>query len=105
MFSNQNLGINKLEKWDIAFVTEKLKKSSLELDELELKKYFSLDNVILGLFKILNKLYGLSFNINNKIEENAKSVRAYEVYDQIIILNLCYIWIYIQEQVKEVEHG
>ena len=82
LFSNQNLGINKLEKWDIAFVTEKLKKSSLELDELELKKYFSLDNVILGLFKILNKLYGLSFNINNKIEVYAKSVRAYEVYDR-----------------------
>ena len=82
LFSKQNLGIQKLEKCDIAFVTEKFKKSSLNLDELELKKYFSLNNVLLGLFKILNKLYGLTFKLNDRIDVYAKSVRAYEVYDR-----------------------
>ena len=82
LFSKQNLAINRLEKWDIAFATEKLKKSSLDLDELELKKYFSLNNVLLGLFKILDKLYGLTFKLNDKIDVYAKSVKAYEVYDR-----------------------
>ena len=80
-FSKENLGINKLEKWDIVFVTEKFKKSFLKIDELELKKYFSLDKVLLGLFNILGRLYGLSFLVNNEIDVYAKSVLVYEVYD------------------------
>ena len=81
-FSKQNLDINKLEKWDVEFATERLKKSYLNLDDLELKKYFPLNNVLLGLFKILKKLYGLSFKKNNEIDVYAKSVLIYEVYDR-----------------------
>ena len=82
VFSKKNLGINNLEKWDLAYATEKLKKSYLELDELELKKYFSLNKVLLGLFKILEKLYGIYFIENNKIDVYSKLVKTYEVYDR-----------------------
>ena len=82
MFSKLELGINNLEKWDIAYVTEKIKKASIDFDDLELKKYFSLDYVIEGLFKILNRLYGLSFKENNQIDVYSKLVKTYEVYDR-----------------------
>ena len=81
-FAKKNLGIYHLEKWDIAYVTEKYKKSLLKIDELELKKYFSLDKVLSGLFKIINKLYGLSFILNNEIDRYTESVIVYEIYDE-----------------------
>ena len=82
LFSKQNLGIDVIEKWDVAFATEKLKKTYLKIDELEIKKYFSLNNVIEGLFEIINKLYGLEFKVNNEIDVYSNEVKVYEIYDR-----------------------
>ena len=41
-FASQNLGLNTLEKWDTAYVSEKLKQAKLELDEQQLKPYLPL---------------------------------------------------------------
>ena len=38
----KQLNLKKLEKWDIAFVSEKMKKAQLDLDEQELKPFFFL---------------------------------------------------------------
>ena len=68
-----------IQKWDTAFLTEKLKQEQLELDEQKLKPYFELNNVIGGLFKIVTTLYGLQFEKTATVEGYHKDVQCYKV--------------------------
>ena len=81
-FAKERLGIDTIEKWDIAYVSEKLKKETLDLDEQLLKSYFSLDNVLDGLFTIVKKLYGLSFILTKEIDTYHDEVNVYEVHKE-----------------------
>ena len=81
-FALLNLGLNNLEKWDTAFVSEKLKQALLELDEQEIKPYFPLEKVKTGVFEIANKLYGLHFKKNSVLEGYHCDVEVYEVFNR-----------------------
>ena len=67
-YAKKNLNLDQIEKWDTAYVSEKLKQRQLDLDEQLLKPYFPLEKVKLGLFEIIGKLYGLSFKKNKDIQ-------------------------------------
>ena len=71
-----------LEKWDFAYYSELLKKEKYALDEEELRPYFSLENVISGVFATASRLFGLSFVANSEIQVYHPEVTAYEVYDR-----------------------
>ena len=73
--------LNKLQKWDLAFYTEKLKQQKFDLDDNLLKPYFPLNQVIDGVFLVAQKLYGLSFEEVDDIETYHKDVKTYKVYD------------------------
>ena len=48
-----------LASWDWWYYAEKLRKQKFDLDEAEIKPYFSLDNAKKGLFYVVERLYGL----------------------------------------------
>lgn len=75
-------GIAMLEKWDFAYYSELLKKEKYAFDEEELRPYFSLDQVIEGVFTTANRLFGLTFTANPDIPVYHPEVTAYEVYDR-----------------------
>ncbi|MBW6535968.1 MAG: M3 family metallopeptidase [Mariniphaga sp.] len=56
---NREGGNFKLASWDWWYYAEKLRKQKFDLDEAELKPYFSLDNAKKGLFYVVERLYGL----------------------------------------------
>ena len=74
-------GINKIEKWDSAYYTEKIKKNKFDLDNETLKPYFELNNVLEGAFTIAEKLYGITFKETTEIDVYNKEVRTYIVSD------------------------
>ncbi|MCG8410652.1 MAG: M3 family metallopeptidase [Bacteroidales bacterium] len=69
----------KLQSWDWWYYAEKLRKQKYNLDEEELKPYFSLDNVREGIFHVSNKLYGLQFEERTDLPVYHKEVKVYEV--------------------------
>ena len=71
----------KLQSWDWWYYAEKLRKLKYDLDEEELKPYFSLDNVREGIFYVSNKLYGLQFEERTDIPIYHDEVQAFEVKD------------------------
>lgn len=75
-------GIDKLEKWDFAYYSEKLKKEKYEVDDELLRPYFKLEHVIKGVFTTANKLFGLTFIENKNIPVYHQEVTAYEVKDE-----------------------
>ena len=74
-------GIAELQKWDSAYYSEKLKQKKFDLDDERLKPYFKLENVIAGVFKIAEKLFGLEFKQVNDIDTYHQDVKTFEVYD------------------------
>ena len=80
LFARKKLNLKDLEKWDSAFVSEKLKEAELQLNEQELKPYFELDQVLNGLFEIVKKLYGIEFKENTELDVYHSEVKVFEVY-------------------------
>lgn len=81
-FAREQLQLQTLQKWDTAFVSEKLKQAQLDLEEEALKPYFPLEKVKAGLFTITEKLFGLRFEKNIDLEGYHKEVDVYEVFDK-----------------------
>ena len=50
-----------VQPYDWRYYTEKIRKERFDLDEEELKPYFSLDNVRKGVFQVTEKLYGIEY--------------------------------------------
>ncbi|GHA40805.1 peptidase M3 [Salinimicrobium marinum] len=74
-------GIDRLEKWDAAFYSEKLKQKLFDLDDEQLKPYFELENVISGVFTVSEKLYGLKFEEVFDVDKYHEEVKTYRVTD------------------------
>ena len=73
--------INRLEKWDGAYYSEKLKQKLFSLDDELLKPYFKLENVIDGAFTVANKLFDLNFEEIDTIDKYHEDVLTYKVTD------------------------
>ncbi len=69
----------KIQPWDWWYYAEIIHKEKYNLDEAELKPYFSLKNVVSGMFHVANKLYGITFNRDTTLPVYQKDVEAYEV--------------------------
>ena len=77
--ANSEGGKFKLQSWDWWYYSEKLHKQKYDLDENELKPYFSLENVRNGMFAVAGKLYGITFTKVTNLPVYQKDVETYEV--------------------------
>ncbi|MBC8767632.1 M3 family metallopeptidase [Arenibacter sp. BSSL-BM3] len=81
-FAKKMDNIDRLQKWDGAYYSEKLKQKLFDLDDEKLKPYFKLENVIAGVFKVAEKLFGLQFEEVFDIDKYHPDVKTYRIYDQ-----------------------
>lgn len=66
---------------DWRYYTEKIRKERFNLDEQELKPYFSLENVRNGVFDVTHKLWGLTYKELNNVPKYHEDVTVWEVFD------------------------
>lgn len=69
----------KIESWDWWYYAEKLRKEKFDLDENELRPYFSYENVRDGMFMVANKLYGIKFEKVTNLPTYYKEAETFEV--------------------------
>jgi len=80
-FAKELDNIDRLEKWDSGYYSEKLKQKLFSLDDEQLKPYFKLENVIEGAFTVANKLFDLNFEEIHTIDKYHEDVLTYKVTD------------------------
>ena len=71
----------KLEAYDWWYYAEKLRQTKYDLNEDEIKPYFSQEDVRQGLWYVVNKLYGLTLTPVDSISVYNKDVKTYLVND------------------------
>jgi len=70
-----------LQTWDWWYYTEKLRKEKYDLDENELRPYFSLEQVKKGAFELAHRLYGLTFVERPDLPVYHEDVETYEILE------------------------
>ena len=81
-FASERLGIERLESWDVAYASEKLKQSRFSISEQMLKPYFPAPRVIAGLFRVVGRLYGVRVERVDGVEAWHPDVSYYRVLDE-----------------------
>ncbi len=71
----------KLASWDWWYYSEKLRKEKFDIDEAEIKPYFSLDAAKKGIFYVAKNLYGLKFIKRDDLPTYHKEAEVYEVQE------------------------
>jgi len=68
-----------IEAWDWRYLAEKVRARQFDLDDAELKPYFTLDNMIGAMFDCAHRLFGLHFVEQHGLALYHPDVRAWEV--------------------------
>ena len=68
-----------VEPWNVAYYSEQLKQTRFGLSDNELRPYFPLPRVLQGLFRVVEKLFGLKIRANYGIDAWHPDVTYYEV--------------------------
>jgi oligopeptidase A len=58
-FARDELGLDTLESWDIAYASEKLRQRRYSFSDQEVKQYLPEHKVLAGLFRVVESLYGV----------------------------------------------
>ena len=72
---------SKIEPWDWAYYTEKVRMAKYALDEEQTKPYFQMENVRQGVFDLTTKLWGLKYEKLEGIPTYHADVEGFKVMD------------------------
>ncbi|SQG12016.1 M3 family metallopeptidase [Stenotrophomonas maltophilia] len=96
-FAREQLGIDGLQAWDLAFAADRLKQARYSYSEQEVKQYFTEPKVLGGLFSVIEQLYGL------RVQEDSapvwhEDVRFFRLVDaQGALVGQFYLDLYARE--------
>ena len=96
----QSIAPKTLQSFDSAYYSEILKKDQYDIDEEEYRPYFEQRSVVNGVFKFLNKLFGIRFEAIEEILWDEKAF-SYDLY----IENELKARLYLDLEARESKRG
>ena len=88
-FAKQELGMDKLEPWDLAYVSELLREKKYAYSDEEVKQYLSEDQVLTGCFAMVEQLFSVRFE-EIKAETWHKDAKVYALKENDKLLGHLY---------------
>ena len=82
LFAKETANVPRLQAWDVVYYSEKLRQKKFDISQEELRAYFSVNQVIEGLFAITEKLYGVTINQREGVQIWHKDVMFYDILNQ-----------------------
>jgi Zn-dependent oligopeptidases len=86
-------GADRIEPWDLAFLSEQLRKQQFALDNEAIRKYFPFDTVLSGMLGIFGPLFGVRFTVVPDAPVWAPGVRLVRITDSADNRTLAYIYL------------
>jgi len=86
-------GADRIEPWDLAYLTEQLRKRQFALDNEAIRKYFPFDTVLDGMLGIFGPLFGIRFCVVPDAPVWAPGVRLVRILDAADNRTLAYIYL------------
>jgi oligopeptidase A len=80
-YAADQLGLPQLEAWDVAYVSEKLREEKYAFSDQEVKQYFPEPQVLHGLFKVVETIYGVHVRASQAPVWH-KDVTFYDITDR-----------------------
>ncbi|MBC2605802.1 M3 family metallopeptidase [Pelagicoccus albus] len=73
---------DRLDPWDVAYWSEKLRIAKYDFDDEALRPYFPIDSVLNGMFRIAERIFGLRIQNHEGPEKGwHPDVKLYDLYD------------------------
>jgi len=80
-YAREKYNIDTLDAWDIAYYSEKLKQAAFRFSDEDLRPYFSVPNVLKGLFGVVQRLYELDIRPREGVTIWHDDVMFYDIYN------------------------
>ncbi|HXV11582.1 MAG TPA: M3 family metallopeptidase [Burkholderiales bacterium] len=80
-FAREALGLERLEAWDLAYASERLRLKRYAFSDQEVKQYFPETKVLPGMFQLIERLYGLRVT-PSRAPTWHPDVRFYDIADR-----------------------
>lgn len=80
-FAKESFDVKQLEAWDVAYYSEKLRELRYDISEEAIRPYFPENQVIEGLFKIVQKLFGVRIEQQLNVDVWHPDVRFYSIFE------------------------
>ncbi|MGB1271618.1 MAG: M3 family metallopeptidase, partial [Endozoicomonas sp.] len=86
-----------LEAWDIGYYAEKLRQQRYSISQEELRPWFPAERVINGMFEVVNRLYGVTFEVVEGVNTWHQDVRFFNITRQGEVIGRFYLDLYARE--------
>lgn len=80
-YARDELGLEELKPWDIAYASEKLREARHAISQEHLRPYFPAPRVIDGLFQVVERLYGVSVEEKSDAPSYHADVRYFRIIE------------------------
>ncbi len=81
-FARSELGIDRLEPWDLAFTMERVRTARFDFDEEALRPYFPLPQVLDGVFALAKHLFGVRFEPTEGVPVWHEEVQTFDAFHE-----------------------
>ncbi|WP_328716940.1 oligopeptidase A [Halomonas elongata] len=96
-FAREQLGLPELAPWDVGYVSEKLRESRYAISDEQLRPYFPAPQVVNGLFKVVEKLYDVTFEEDTEAPRYHPDVRFFHIMEKGTPIAGFYLDLYARE--------
>lgn len=80
-YAREELGMVELAPWDVGYASEKLREARHAISQEQLRPYFPAPRVVDGLFQVVKRLFGVTFEEDNEAPRYHKDVRFFRILE------------------------
>jgi oligopeptidase A len=96
-YARDELGMIELAPWDVGFASEKLREARYAISEEQLRPYFPAPQVVDGMFRVVERLYGVSFDEDRDAPRYHADVRYFRIMEDGAPIAGFYLDLYARE--------
>ena len=97
-WAKEHLAIDKIEPWDFAYVSEKYRQAFYALNDEALREYFPLQQVLKGMFTIVERLFGVQIEQVADVDRYHQDVEFYQISRQDEVIAGFYLDLFARDK-------